>query len=79
MDAGLRKNFSDTEIIRAVLRIIKPGVFKDMLINKDDMMANELKEVYSYIWEIKTAWNYSRNCCALKKVILRHLSSSYTV
>ncbi len=43
MDAGLRKNFSDTDIVRGVLRIIKPGIFKDMLINKDDMTVNELK------------------------------------
>lgn len=43
MDAGLRENFSDTDIIRGVLRIIKPGIFKDMLINKDDMAVDELK------------------------------------
>ncbi len=43
MDAGLRENFSDTDIVRGVLRIIKPGIFKDMLINKDDMTVNELK------------------------------------
>ncbi|KAL0153940.1 hypothetical protein M9458_050749, partial [Cirrhinus mrigala] len=43
MDAGLRENFSETDIIRGVLRIIKPGIFKDMLINKDDMTVDELK------------------------------------
>ncbi len=41
--AGLRENFSNTDIVRGVLRIIKPGIFKDMLINKDDMTVNELK------------------------------------
>ncbi|KAL0192074.1 hypothetical protein M9458_010370, partial [Cirrhinus mrigala] len=43
MDAGLRENFSETDIIRGVLRIIKPGIFKEMLINKDDMTVDELK------------------------------------
>ncbi len=43
MDAGLRKNFSDNDIVRGVLRIIQPGIFKDMLTNKDDMTVNELK------------------------------------
>ncbi len=43
MDAGLRENFSDTDIVKGVLRIIKPGIFKDMLIKKYDMMVNELK------------------------------------
>ncbi|KAL0163570.1 hypothetical protein M9458_039323, partial [Cirrhinus mrigala] len=43
MDAGLRENFSKTDIIRGVLRIIKPGIFKEMLINKDDMTVDELK------------------------------------
>ncbi len=32
-----------TNIVRGVLRIIKPGIFKDMLINKDDMTVSELK------------------------------------
>lgn len=37
------KDFSDSEIVRAVLRIIKPGNFKDMLMNKDDVSVEELK------------------------------------
>lgn len=32
-----------TEIVWGVLRIIKPGTFKDMLINKDDLTLTELK------------------------------------
>lgn len=43
MDAGLRENFYDTDIVRGVIRIIEHGIFKDMAINKDDMMVNELK------------------------------------
>ena len=43
MDEGIREGFPDTEIVRGVLRIIKPGTFKDMLINKDDLTVIELK------------------------------------
>ncbi len=43
MDVGLRETFSNNDIVRGVLRIIKPGIVKYMLINKDDMMVNELK------------------------------------
>ncbi len=43
MDAGIREIFSDNDIVRGVLRIIKPCIFKDMLINKDDMTVSELK------------------------------------
>jgi len=43
MDEGIREGFPDTEIVRGVLRIIKPGTFKDMLINKDDLTVVEMK------------------------------------
>ncbi|KAL3995790.1 scotin [Sarotherodon galilaeus] len=43
MDEGIREGFPDAEIVRGVLRIIKPGTFKDMLINKDDLTVLELK------------------------------------
>ncbi|XP_014898301.1 uncharacterized protein LOC106953786 [Poecilia latipinna] len=43
IDEGLRDQFSDTEIVRAVLRVIKPGNFKEMLMNKDDLTVEELK------------------------------------
>lgn len=33
----VREGFPDTEIVRGVLRIIKSGAFKDMLINKYDL------------------------------------------
>lgn len=42
-DEGTREGFLDTEIVRGVLRIIKPGIFKDMLINKEDLTVMELK------------------------------------
>lgn len=43
MEEGTREGFPDTEIVRGVLRIIKPGTFKDMLINKEDLSILELK------------------------------------
>ncbi|KAL3987734.1 hypothetical protein ACER0C_014849 [Sarotherodon galilaeus] len=43
MDEGIREGFPDAEIVHGVLRIIKPGTFKDMLINKDDLTVLELK------------------------------------
>ncbi|CAI5682457.1 unnamed protein product [Oreochromis niloticus] len=43
MDEGIREGFPDAEIVHGVLRIIKPGTFKDMLINEDDLTVLELK------------------------------------
>lgn len=34
---GIKEGVQDTKIVREVLRIIKPGNFQDMLINKDDI------------------------------------------
>lgn len=35
------KGSPDTEIVNGVLRIIKPGTFKDMLINKDGLSVSK--------------------------------------
>lgn len=35
--------FTETEIIRGLLRIVKPGAFKDMIANKDEITVCELK------------------------------------
>lgn len=43
MDEGIREGFPDAEIVRGVLRIMKPGTFKEMLINKDDLTLLEMK------------------------------------
>lgn len=43
MDEVTREGFADTEIVRGVLRIIKPSTFRDMLINKDDLTVTETK------------------------------------
>lgn len=42
IDEGVKENFSKSEIIRT-LKMIKPGHFKDMLTNKDDLTIAELK------------------------------------
>ncbi|XP_051793415.1 uncharacterized protein b3gat1b isoform X1 [Acanthochromis polyacanthus] len=43
IDEGLKANHTEGEIIQGVFRIIKPGQFKDMLINKDDLTLAELR------------------------------------
>ncbi|KAL2091623.1 hypothetical protein ACEWY4_013886 [Coilia grayii] len=43
IDEGVREGFSETEVIRGVLKIVKPGIFKHMLINKDELTVSELK------------------------------------
>ncbi|KAK7930596.1 hypothetical protein WMY93_006991 [Mugilogobius chulae] len=43
IDEGLAENFTENEIIRAVLRIIRPGTFKDMLLTKHELTVAELK------------------------------------
>lgn len=42
IEEGLKDGFTDAEILRGVLRIIKPGDFKDMLIMLEDMTEAEL-------------------------------------
>lgn len=43
IDEGLAEGFTEAEIIRTVLKIIKPGTFKDMLVTKDTLTVAELK------------------------------------
>lgn len=43
IDEGLVEGFTEAEIIRTVLKIIKPGTFKDMLVTKDTLTVAELK------------------------------------
>lgn len=37
IEEGLKEQFSEADIVRAILREIKPGNFKDMLMNKDEL------------------------------------------
>ncbi|KAJ7991310.1 hypothetical protein DPEC_G00296000 [Dallia pectoralis] len=43
IDGGVKEGFADAEVVRGVLRIIKLGAFKDMLVNKDSITVSELK------------------------------------
>lgn len=43
IDEGIAENFSESEVIRTVLKVIKPGTFKEMLITKDSLTVAELK------------------------------------
>lgn len=43
IDEGIAENFTESEIIRTVLKVIKPGTFKEMLITKDSLTVPELK------------------------------------
>ncbi|KAL7882788.1 hypothetical protein SRHO_G00004460 [Serrasalmus rhombeus] len=52
IEEGIRENFSEAEIVRSVLRIVKPGNFKDLLMSKEDMTITELKIfLQSYLGE----------------------------
>lgn len=43
IDDGLQEGFTESEVIRSVLKITKPGNFKEMLTNKGDLNVDELK------------------------------------
>lgn len=43
IDEGMQEGFTESEIIRTVLKVIKPGTFRDMLTNKSDLTVDELK------------------------------------
>ena len=43
IDEGLQEGFTEAEMIRSVIKIIKPGTFKEMLANKCDLTMDELK------------------------------------
>lgn len=52
IEEGLTEKHTEGEIIRGVLRVIKPGNFRDMLINKDDLTVIELKSfLHSHLGE----------------------------
>ncbi|XP_061882771.1 uncharacterized protein LOC133633945 [Entelurus aequoreus] len=65
IDEGLKENFGDLEIVRGVLRIIKPGDFKDMLMNKEDMTVAELKGfLQSHLGEKSSTELFQELMCA---------------
>ncbi|XP_034023284.1 uncharacterized protein LOC117507524 [Thalassophryne amazonica] len=43
MDEGLQEGFTESEVIRTVIRIVKPGAFREMFTHKGGLTVNELK------------------------------------
>lgn len=65
IEEGVKDNFTESEIVRGVLRIIKPGDFKDMLVNKEDMTVAELKGfLQSHLGERNSTELFQELICA---------------
>lgn len=65
IDEGIKEGFTEAEVIRGVLRIIKPGAFKDMLTNKDEITICELKGfVRSHLGEKASTELFQELMCA---------------
>lgn len=43
INEGLKEGFTEAEVVRGVLRIVKPGTFRDMLMLKDELSIFELQ------------------------------------
>lgn len=43
IDEGVHDGFTESEIMRAIIKVTKGGTFKDLLTDKDDMTITELK------------------------------------
>lgn len=68
IEEGAKDNFTESEIVRGVLKIIKPGDFKDMLFNKDDMTVVELKGfLQSHLGERNSTELFQELICAKQK------------
>lgn len=68
IEEGQKENFTESEIVRGVLKIIKPGDFKDMLINMDDMTVGELKGfLLSHLGERNSTELFQELICAKQK------------
>ena len=65
MDEGLKEGFGEAEVIRGVLRVMKPGTFRDMLVNKEEMTVSELKGfLRSHLGEKATTEMFQELMCA---------------
>ena len=65
IDEGLKDGFLEPEVVRGVLRIIKPGTFKDMLSNKDELTVPELKVfLRSHLGQKATTEMFQELMCA---------------
>lgn len=64
IDEGVREGLADVEVVWGVLRIIKPGTFKDMS-NEDDLAVPELKGfLRSHLGEKATTEMFQELMCA---------------
>ncbi|KAK0131525.1 hypothetical protein N1851_033780 [Merluccius polli] len=43
IDEGMQGGFPESEVIHTVIKVIKPGTFREMLTNKSDLTVDELK------------------------------------
>lgn len=65
IDEGLQEKHTEGEIIRGVLRAIKPGNFREMLTNKDDLTVTELKSfLQSHLGEKSSTELFQDLMCA---------------
>lgn len=65
IDEGVKEGFGEAEVVRGVLRVIKPGTFRDMLVNKDEMTVSELKGfLRSHLGEKTTTEMFQDLMCA---------------
>lgn len=65
IDEGLKENHTQNEVIRGVLRVIKPGNFRDMLTIKDDLTVTELKSfLQSHLGEKSSTELFQDLMCA---------------
>lgn len=68
IEEGGKEQFSDSEIVRAVLRVIKPGNFKDMLMTKEDLTVEELKGfLHSHLGERNNMELFQELMCTKQK------------
>lgn len=68
IEEGLKENFTESEIVRGVLKIIKPGSFKDMLVNKDDMTVAGLRGfLQSHLGERSSTELFQELICAKQR------------
>lgn len=65
INEGIKEGFAEAEIVRGVLRIVKPGTFRDMLMLKDELSLPELQGfLRSYLGETATTEMFQELMCA---------------
>lgn len=65
MNEGMKEGFADAEIVRGVLRIVRPGTFRDMLMLKDELSLAELQGfLRSHLGEKATTEMFQELMCA---------------